>query len=90
MERFDQNGNGKLSNSEIFAPDSLPPFKLTVNADRLPSGAIDQLKLSFPTKLSKSYQIEASSNLHDWEILENGINGIGATIQRDFPASAAT
>jgi hypothetical protein len=56
----------------------------------LPSGAIDQLNLSFPAKSGTSYKIEASSNLRDWETLEAGINGIGATIERSFPAGGAT
>ena len=68
---------------------SFPVIPLEVSATRLPSGAIDQLTLSFPAKSGKSYRIEGSRNLQDWEALESGIDGNGAHVERSFPAGGA-
>jgi hypothetical protein len=83
-------GSNPTDPNSFPSADSLPPFRLTVNATRLPSGAIDQLNLSFPAKSGTSYKIEASTNLRDWEVLEEGINGNGNAVQRNFPAGGAT
>lgn len=68
---------------------SFSVIPLEVSATRLPSGAIDQLTLSFPAKSGKSYRIEGSRNLQDWEALESGIDGNGAHVERSFPAGGA-
>lgn len=59
------------------------------SATRLPSGGIDQFTLEFFAESSTSYRVEASTNLRSWEVLESGINGIGVTIERSFPANGA-
>ncbi len=64
------------------------PFRLSVNVSRLPSGAINELNISFPTKIGKRYRIEKSTDLRDWESLETGIQGNGK-IERNFPANGA-
>ena len=63
---------------------------MSFSTTRLPSGGIDELNLSFPTKSGTSYRIEASSNLRDWEVLEAGITGNGNDVQRNFPAGGQT
>ncbi len=59
------------------------------SATRLPSGGIDQFTLEFFAESGTSYRVEASTNLSAWEVLESGINGIGVTIERSFPANGA-
>ncbi len=59
------------------------------SATRLPSGGIDQFTLEFFAESGTSYRVEASTNLRSWEVLESGINGIGVTIERSFPANGA-
>ena len=80
--------------SEVDLPDSLasdtPLFILTVNATRLPSGAIDQLLLSFPAISGKSYTIEASPDTKSWQSIESDIVGAGNIIERNFPTRATT
>ena len=72
--------------NSVPSPDNLPPFRLTVNATRLPSGAIDQITVSFPTRNGKSYRIEESVDFRTWRTREANITGNGETIQRSFAA----
>ncbi|MDG1854037.1 MAG: lytic polysaccharide monooxygenase [Verrucomicrobiales bacterium] len=62
------------------------PFEIDVSAILMPSEVIDQLNLSFPTKVGSAYIIQASSDLHHWETIESGIDGNGSTIKRQFSA----
>ena len=65
------------------------PLALTLSVSP-PFGGPQQVTVSFNAQEGKSYRIEASSNLRDWEVLESGITGNGDTIQRSFPAGGAT
>ncbi len=62
------------------------PFEIDVGATLMPSEVIDQLNLSFPTKVGSAYIIQSSSDLHHWETIESGIDGNGSTIKRQFSA----
>ena len=61
-------------------------FRLTFNVGRLPSGNINDLKISFPSMVGKRYRIEKSTDLQNWEPLETAIQGNGK-IERSFPSS---
>ncbi len=64
---------------------SIPwPSRLAVSANRLPSGNIAQLNLSFPVKEGKTYRIEKSTDLKDWQPIATGLSGQG-TIEYTFP-----
>jgi len=77
--------------SVVKFPD--PPSKKTgslvpsIRATHFPSGPIDQLLLSFSTENGKSYAIEKSSNLLNWEVLESGIAGKDSKIEKSYPAT---
>jgi alpha-tubulin suppressor-like RCC1 family protein len=92
----DSDGDGFNDGVEVAAgsnpndADSTPegntsePFTLSFSTTRLPSGAIDQLIISFPTQNGRSYRIEESTDFRTWRTRESGITGNGETIQRSF------
>jgi alpha-tubulin suppressor-like RCC1 family protein len=95
----DSDGDGFNDGVEVAAgsdpndADSTPegnasaPFTLSFSTTRLPSGAIDQLVISFPTRNGRSYRIEESTDFRTWRTRESGINGNGETIQRSLPVA---
>ncbi|MCH2062013.1 MAG: thrombospondin type 3 repeat-containing protein, partial [Verrucomicrobiales bacterium] len=95
----DSDGDGFNDGVEVAAgsnphdADSTPegntsaPFNLSITPTRLPSGAIDRLIISFPTRNGRSYRIEESNDFRTWRTRESGINGNGETIQRSLPAA---
>ncbi len=42
------------------------------------------IEFTFPAAIGKVYRIEASTDLDNWEIVESGIAGNGAVIQRFY------
>ena len=59
----------------------------SIRATRISTGSIDQLLLSFSAQNGKSYSIEKSSNLLNWEILDSGILGKDSRIEKSYPAT---
>ena len=89
----DTDGDGWNDGDEVklsFSPasaQSTPRFRVNISTTRLPSGAIDQLIISFPTRNGRSYRIEESVDFKTWRTREANITGNGETIQRSLPAA---
>lgn len=66
--------------------DDSQPINLTLSVSPR-FGGVQQVTVSFNAQEGKSYRIEASTNLRDWEVLEAGINGNGDRVQRSFPTT---
>ena len=65
--------------------DDSQPINLTLSLSE-DQGNDRQVTVSFDAREGKSYRIESSTNLRDWETLEPGIAGNG-NIRRSFPAN---
>ena len=89
----DSDGDGWNDGDEVslgYSPisaQSTPPSTPAFSALRLPSGAVDALQVTFPTRSGRSYRIEESLDLQVWTVWEAGITGNGVIIHRRVPAS---
>jgi hypothetical protein len=78
--------------SIVNFPDPPQPEKqfsiLNVSANRLASGFIDSLSLSFPSIAGQSYTIEQSFDMTTWEVTQSNIEGTGAIITMRLTAAS--
>lgn len=68
-------------------PDNKPVI-LDVSADRLPTGSLESLSVSFTGMPGKTYAIEQSSDMVSWQVRQENIMGTGARITRRITPAA--
>ena len=66
--------------------DDSQPINLTLSVNE-GQGDERQVTLSFDAQEGKSYRIESSTDLRNWQELESGITGNGDRVHRSFPAN---
>ncbi len=73
---FDANGSGQTNFEEYIIGNhpltSNPPFGLGMEVDG------NEMNLAFPSKANRSYTLERSTDLKDWEPFLEGVEGTGA------------
>jgi uncharacterized repeat protein (TIGR02543 family) len=77
----DTDGDGFLDGYEVLTGKS-PVDPLDKPA--LVAEARTAIEFTFPAAVGKTYRIESSTDLADWEIVETGIAGTGGEIQRFY------
>ena len=61
---------------------------INVSATRLESGSIGSISLTFPTTPGKSYAIEQSPDMTQWQVIRRNIAGTGNPVTQGFAATA--
>ncbi|MFP6873599.1 MAG: trypsin-like serine protease [Verrucomicrobiales bacterium] len=60
---------------------------MDVSAIRLGSGAVAGISLTFSTSSGKSYSIEQSHDMMDWQMVKRNIAGTGKPLTQSFPVA---
>ena len=91
----DTDGDGWRDGDEIqlgsspLNAQSTPPFSITAAATRQQDGSIGEIILSFPALTGQSYTIEDSTDLVNWQVLDQGITGEGNEVTRSYTSPAS-
>ena len=72
------------------APQAAPTIETTLEVFPLRPGELYALSLGFTPESGKSYRIEDSFNLKDWEPLETGVVGDDLPVERSYFFNPAT